>query len=146
MTAAGSPDGEVFSTPVELRWRASPLTRSIATCAAVAIACALLTGRAELVAFAAPLLGVLCSLGWQRPVPTVEVHGHPGLQRCFESEQVRVTVSATADDGGVVGLYCSVLPGMEIEAVGGTKPAGSSVTVAVQAPRWGRYPISAAVR
>lgn len=146
MTAAGSPDGEVFSTAVELRWRASPLTRSIATCAAVAIACALFTGRAELVAFAAPLLGVLCSLGWQRPVPTVEVHGRPGLQRCFESEQVRVTVSATADDGGVVGLDCSVVPGMEIESVGGTVKAGSRATATVQAPRWGRYPIRATVR
>lgn len=131
--------GDTVSANPELRWRASPLTNSITTCAAVAIACALLTGRWELVAFAAPLLGVLCSIGWQRPVPTVTVHGQPGLQRCFESEKVRVSVWADADDGGTVGLDCTVLPGMELDA-------GPGTAMAVLAARWGRYPIRATVR
>ncbi|MGB3354274.1 MAG: DUF58 domain-containing protein [Mycobacterium sp.] len=133
---------DVSRTVAELHWRASPLTRSIATCAGVAIACAVLTGRWELIAFAAPLLGVLCSLGWQRPAPTVEVQGRPGLQRCFESEQLRVEVSASADDGGPVRLVCSAPTGMALEVV----DRAPSTTVAVQAPRWGRYPIRATVR
>ncbi|RZT24408.1 uncharacterized protein (DUF58 family) [Mycobacterium sp. BK558] len=126
----------------ELRWRASPLTRSIATGAAVAIAAALLTGRWELIAFAAPLLAVLCSLGWQRPVPTVSVTGEPALNRCFEGEQVTVTLSAHADDGGAVRLAAVPPPGMDLDVVA----AGSAPTVAVRAQRWGRYPIEATVR
>ncbi|MGZ8801697.1 MAG: DUF58 domain-containing protein [Mycobacterium sp.] len=118
----------------------------MATCTGAAIACALLTGRWELVAFAAPLLGVLCSINWQRPVPTVEVHAQPGLQRCFESEQARVCVWANADEGGAAGLRCAVLPGMELEVISEMGDAGPSATVQVRAARWGRYPIRATVR
>ena len=83
MTSLGDHAVKPAGAVAELRWQASPLTRSIATCAGVAIACALLTARWELIAFAAPMLGVLCSVGSQRPVPTVQVRGQPGLQRCF---------------------------------------------------------------
>jgi len=147
MTFPGDPAGCSPGGITELRWGASPLTRSIATCTGVAIACALLTARWELIAFAAPLLGVLCSVGWQRPVPTVRVQGQPGLQRCFESEQVRVSVWADADDGGAVELGFSVLPGMELEVdPEKASETGSERTVAVLAARWGRYPVRAAVR
>ncbi len=139
----GDNGGEPARVVPELRWRASPLTRSIATCTSVAIACALLTSGWELIAFAAPLLGVLCSIGWQRPVPTVQVQGKPGLQRCFESEQVRVSVSAEADDGAAVDVECSVLPGMELEVV---REEARGRIVALQADRWGRYPVRASVR
>ena len=124
----------------ELHWRASLLTRALATCVAAAIAGAVLTGRWELVAFAAPLLGVLCSSGWQRHVPTVDVRGNPQFQRCFEDDQVRVSISASADDGSVVGVDCSALPGMEVvDARGGA-------SLLVRAARWGRYPVCATVR
>ena len=147
MTSPAHHVGEPSRVVAELRWRASPLTRSIATCAGVAIVCALFTARWELIAFAAPMLGVLCSLGWQRPAPTVRVQGQPGFQRCFESEQVRVSVSAEADDGEPVGLNCSAVSGMELEVVAdGTGDGTPGRTVAVQADRWGRYPIRAAVR
>jgi len=161
-TSPGDPVGWSPGAITELRWGASPLTRSIATCTGVAIACALLTARWELIAFAAPLLGVLCSVGWQRPVPTVQVQGQPELQRCFESEQVQIGVRADADDGGAVELDFSVLPGMELDcdaekvetekgepgrvAAGRGSAAASQRTVAVQAARWGRYPVRAAVR
>ncbi len=125
-----------------MSWRASPLARSVATCAAAAIAAALLVGRWELIAFAAPLLGVLCSVGWQRPPPAVEVFGEPDLQRCFEGEQVRVAVSARADDGGPVRLDWPAAPGLHLEVV----EPGPAPTVAVSAARWGRYPITATVR
>ncbi|MGB1225345.1 MAG: DUF58 domain-containing protein [Mycobacterium sp.] len=152
-----SSPGEPSSVIAELRWRASPLTRAIATCTGAAIACALLTARWELIAFAAPMLGVLCSIGWQRPAPSVRVQGQPGMPRCFETEQVRVNIWAEADDGGVVELGCSVLPGMELERVSNDDPAtrvameGSAQAAAgqtfdVQAARWGRYPIQASVR
>ena len=131
---------------VELRWRASPLTRAIATCAGVAIVGALIAGRGELIAFAAPLLGVLCSIGFQRRTPTVEVGGQPDLQRCFESERVQISVGAQADDGSPVALTCSALPGMDLEVISEGSGSGLGQTVAVHADRWGRYPIRASVR
>ena len=126
-------------TVVELRWRASPLTRSVATSAALVFGAAVLTGRWELIAFAAPLVAVLCSLAWQRPVPAVTVSGDPLQQRCFEGEQVQVTVSATADDGSGVRVSAGAPAGMTVER-------GAGPVVTVQAPRWGRYPIEATVR
>lgn len=125
---------------VELRWRASSLAKSIGTCAGVAIVAALIAGRWELVAFAAPLLGVLCSLARQVPTPTVLVHGSPPFQRCFEHEQVRVEVEASAADGSAVTVECSVAPGMERDE------AQEATALVVAAGRWGRYPIRATVR
>lgn len=127
---------------VVFRWRASPLTRAIATCAGVALAAAVIGGRWQLVAFAAPLLGVLCSLHWQRPVPTVHAHGEPDRQRCFETERSRVRVWAVEDAGheGFSEVVVSVpdIEGMdlEVEACGLTERV-----VTATARRWGRYPI-----
>lgn len=101
---------------VELRWRASQLTLAIATCAGVALAAAVVAGRWQLIAFAAPLLGVLCSISWQRPVPVIQVHGDPDSQRCFENEHVRVTVWVTTESvDAAVELTVSALAGMQFE-------------------------------
>lgn len=132
---------------VELRWRASALARAAATCVAAALVVALLTGRGELVAFAAPLLGVLCSVAWQRPVPTVTVSGRPGLRRCFEGEPVTVTVDAAVVDGtGDCRIAVHVAPvavtGLTAEVVDSAPP----LSVSLQAARWGRYPVRVAVR
>ncbi|MBO0678526.1 DUF58 domain-containing protein [Mycolicibacterium sp. S2-37] len=132
----------MFDTDVELDWRPSLLTKTLATCAGVALAAALVVDRWDLVAFAAPLLGVLCSLGWQRPVPSVRVHAGTRLQRCFESETVELTVWATADDGAAVALECEAVAGMSLDAAA----TGSTQTLRAQAARWGRYPIRAHVR
>jgi len=129
---------------VELAWRASPLTRSIATCAGVALVAAMLGDRWQLIAFSAPLLGVLCSLSWQRPVPTIRVHGQPDLQRCFEDEPVRITVWATADGTDTVPVELAVsAPAMRLETLDSESP--NAKTVAASADRWGRYPIRARV-
>jgi uncharacterized protein (DUF58 family) len=124
---------------VELRWHASPLTRALVTCSAVAMAAAVIGARWELVAFAAPLLGVLCSIGWQRPVPRARVHGEPGMHRCFESETAHVTVWAEAD-GEPMRLAVDVVAGMTLDT---TEAAPHRHTVAVSADRWGRYPVRA---
>lgn len=128
---------------VEIRWRASPLTLAIATCAGVALAAAVMGGRWQLVAFAAPLLGVLCSLSWQSPVPTVRVHAEPDAQRCFENEESRVRVWVTTDAGpAAVDLAVSAVDGMELEEIE-TDPQAK--TVAAVAKRWGRYHLRARV-
>ncbi len=135
---------ETRSTEVELRWSPSPLTRAVVTCAASALAVAVIGGYWQLVAFAAPLVGVLVSIGWQRQVPKVHVHAEPGAQRCFESEETRLSVWAVAETTDVaVDLTLEAVDDMRLETV---EPVSRQrQTVAVAADKWGRYPIVARV-
>jgi uncharacterized protein (DUF58 family) len=135
---------ETRRTEADLRWRASSLTLALATCAAVALAAALIGSSWQLIAFAAPLLGVLCSIGWQPPAPKVFVHAQPASQRCFETEQTQLSVWAAAESALTpVELSVSSVEGMRLEAHDGK--AGDPQKVAVAADRWGRYPIRARV-
>lgn len=142
----------IESQDVELRWRASKLTRAIATCAGFALAAAVIGGRWQLIAFAAPLLGVLCSITWQRPAPKVRVYGEPDSQRLFETEPARLTVWAIEEDGsapearGVSGveLTVSAVEGMQLE-LAELAPNSPAKSVVAMAQRWGRYPIRARV-
>ncbi len=135
---------ETRSTEVELCWRPSPLTRAIVTCAAGALAVAVVGGYWQLVAFSAPLIGVLVSIGWQPQVPKVHVHAEPGSQRCFESEETRLSVWATVETGDAPpDLTIETVDGMRLENV---EPVSRErQTVAVAADKWGRYPIVARV-
>jgi uncharacterized protein (DUF58 family) len=127
---------------VQLHWCASALTRAVATCAGVALAAALIGSCWQLVAFAAPLLGVLCSINWQRPLPKVDVHAEPGSQRCFEAERTQLTVWATTEiQGAAVELTVSAVDGMQLETLERTSRQRQSV--ATKAERWGRYPVRA---
>lgn len=129
---------------VEFRWRASRLTRAIATCAGFAMAAAVVGARWQLIAFVAPLLGVLCSISWQRPVPAIRVHGEPDAQRCFESEQAHLRVWITGEEHGLLTARLTVpdVEGMELEI---PADVGQEKTVAATAQRWGRYRIAARV-
>jgi hypothetical protein len=51
---------EIRSTQAQLLWRPSSLTLAILTCVAVLLAMAVIASLWQLVAFAAPLLGVVC--------------------------------------------------------------------------------------
>ncbi|OBF53249.1 ATPase [Mycobacterium sp. 852002-50816_SCH5313054-b] len=137
----------IHSSELEFRWRASPLARAIATCAGVALAAAVIGARWQLIAFAAPLLGVLCSISWQRPAPTIRVHGEPDSQRCFETERARLKVWVTEERGAsghaAVELTVSPVAGMELESL---EPISRHAkTVAATAQRWGRYPVRARI-
>ncbi|WP_343601391.1 DUF58 domain-containing protein [Mycobacterium sp.] len=128
----------------ELRWRASSLTNAIATCTAVTLAAAVIGSQWQLIVFAAPLLGVLCSISWQRPLPKVHVHAQPDSPRCFEGERATVTVwAATESVGTAVALRLSTVAGMDCDALQRTDSLRQ--TIAVTAQRWGRYPIRATV-
>src|ERR1700689_4039732 len=129
---------------VQLRWRASALTRAIATCAALALAVGLIRSCWQLIAFAAPLLGVLCSISWQRPLPKVNVHAEPGSQRCFEAEQTQLTFWADPQTlRASVELTVSPIDGMRLEVV--QRTSDRLQTLAPGAERWGRYPVRATV-
>ena len=136
---------EARRTEVELRWRPSPLTRTLVTCATAALAVAVVGGYWQLVAFAAPLVGVLVSIAWQHQVPKVHVYGEPGSHRCFESEESRLDVWAVAETPDVaVDLTIEAVDGMRLETV--EPAAGRKQTVAVTADTWGRYPIVGRVK
>ena len=111
-------------------------------CATVALAAALMSGRWQLVGFAAPMLGVLASVGWQRPVGAMSVQAAPDLIRSFENEQVtiRMDVSA-ASEGSTAALSVSAPAGMTAEILDDTDP--QAITVGASADRWGRYPLTA---
>jgi uncharacterized protein (DUF58 family) len=131
----------------EFLWRASSLTQAIATSAGVALAAAVISGRWELIAFAAPLLGVLCSISWQRPVPAIRVHADPDSQRGFEDEQARLTVWVTEEAGAgqasSVELTVPDIGGMQLEVLDSQGRQGK--TVVASARRWGRYFIRAQI-
>ena len=122
-----------------MRWRASSLTLALASCTAVTLAVALLGSRWQLVAFAAPLLGALVSLPWQRPLPRVQVHAEPPLVRCFEGEEVRLEVWATCEDGTPVDVAVTTVAGASCEV--SEQPSGR-LEVVLRAGRWGRYPVT----
>jgi len=149
MGRPGEPNesGVIQGREVEFRWRASPLTLAAATCAAVALAAAVIGDRWQLIAFAAPFLGVLCSISWQRPVPTIRVHGEPDSQRCFENEQVRLRVWASeegeAAGSAVVEVAVPSVEGMQLEVLGSDSRHAKTITATPQ--RWGRYSIRARI-
>ncbi len=145
---------ETRATDVELHWRASALTSALIICVGVALAGALIFSRWQLIAFAAPLLGVLGSIGWQRPVTRVRVHGEPGFSRCFEDEQAPTHVWVTSESADVAVTLDVAGPnaqvdGMELEILDSLEDpdgdSGQSKRVAASADRWGRYPLRARV-
>jgi uncharacterized protein (DUF58 family) len=144
MSESGDGAPETRDTDVEFRWHASRLSLAIATCSAVALAAALIGSRMQLIAFVAPLLGVLCSIPSQRPASKVRAHAQPGLMRCFEAEQARTTAWVTTESVDVAVEFEVTAPeGMDTDVLDG----GSAwvKTIAAQAERWGRYPLSARV-
>lgn len=110
-------------------------------CAAAALAASLIFGRWQLIAFAAPMLGVLSSAAWQRPVPRISVRCEPDFIRCFEGEQVTTRVDlGTTDEVAAVALSVTAPSGMQTDVL-----PGDSGDVVASAPRWGRYPLRARV-
>lgn len=137
-------DPQRSAVEVEFQWQASPLARSLATGVALALVLAVGASRWQLLAFAAPLLGVLSSLSRQPPVPAVRVQAEPVSQRCFESETVHLTIHATpaAADATAVNLAVSSHPAIQLETAAESSRRKS---VTASAGRWGRYPIRATV-
>ncbi|WP_225727673.1 MULTISPECIES: DUF58 domain-containing protein [unclassified Nocardia] len=127
----------------ELSWRPAPLVYMLAGCAAVALVSAIALGKWQLVVFAAPLLGVLATAPLQLSTTRIQVDGG-GTSRCFETEEVVLTIAAFVEHGHAL-LRCKPekVAGLDIqveEAVdSGQTPAGLRLALSTQ--RWGRYPI-----
>lgn len=143
MTAASGVTDERH-TEVVLRWHASALTRAIALCVGVALVAAVIGSRWQLVAFVAPLVGVLASIGWQRHPPSLSVHARPAMTRCFENERVQTDAELAVDGDVIAAIELSAVPGMDVEELDGGTAVHQSVATSAQ--RWGRYPLHARVR
>ncbi|MCX5043279.1 DUF58 domain-containing protein [Aldersonia sp. NBC_00410] len=131
----------------ELRWRVAPLTGAIAACAAVALIGAVALARPDLVAFAAPLLGVLVSAAWQRGSGAVRASAEPDTVRCFESEPMRIAVTAEPVSGGTrMRADLAPLPGVTVDLDETATDSGAAGFVAdLTAPRWGNYAVTAQI-
>lgn len=131
---------DTTTVDVQLRWRATPLAKALVTVLAAALAVAVIGSRWQLLVFAAPMIGVLCSVWWQRPAAGLQVSGRPAVVRCFESEPAQVTLAVT---GAPAALTVAPTAGMQLTvAAGATRDRR---TVEGSAPRWGRYPVRATV-
>lgn len=139
---SGSAVTAEHATGVELHWRASALTQALATAVAVALVTAVAASAWQLAVFAAPLLGVLASYRWQRRAPAVTVCADRATLRCFETEDVRLTVWASASDGSAVQLEVLGANGLRHEAIP-RDDGRTEVTAAAQ--EWGRYPVTVRV-
>ncbi|MGQ4616934.1 DUF58 domain-containing protein [Nocardia sp. R7R-8] len=131
----------------ELRWRPAPLVFMLAACAAAALVLAVVLGRWQPLVFAAPLLGVLATAPWQQSSTRIRVDGG-GTLRCFESEEVTLTVAAVVTKGhALLRLKPESSTGLEIqvEELGDSGVAPAGLRLALSAGRWGRYPISVRV-
>jgi uncharacterized protein (DUF58 family) len=128
-----------------LTWRPSPLAVAVATCAAVALAVAVLAGRWQLAAFAAPLVGVLVASTAPHGDTSIWVRADPPSVRLFESETAEFTIRAESDAAGALLSVEAVEPRDGVDAV--LQP-GSDATAELQitAQRWGRYRAPVRVR
>ena len=90
--AATGPDGPRLTSRA-VTWRAAPRLRRLATVSLVAVLAAAVTGRAGLLLLAAPALAALAvSRGRARPA-TVQAETALSATRCFEGEEIEVTVA-----------------------------------------------------
>jgi uncharacterized protein (DUF58 family) len=133
---------EARCTEVVFNWHAAPLGRALAVCAAMALGAAAMASSWQLIAFAAPLLGVLASVAWQRRPATACVHSQPDLLRCFESERVRLKVWADTTGGTDVAVDVIPVGGARVDVLDRQR---DSLTLTLSAQRWGRYPIGVRV-
>jgi uncharacterized protein (DUF58 family) len=127
------------SREVEFDWGASRLTGAIATCLAVAIGLGLASSHWQLIVFAAPMLGVLWSIGRQPPTPRTHVCVRAESVGFFEGERIRLSIWVETDStSAAVQLTAAAVDGMTMQVV---ERDSDRVTLVCSAERWGRYPI-----
>lgn len=93
----------------QVSWHPSRGTRRLATVALLALAAALITGHAGLLLLAAPLLAVLAVAPHGRRPDDVEISATASAGRCFEREEIELTVTAkVADQMEVISLLLAL--------------------------------------
>ena len=132
------------------RWHPSPRARNLATAALLALLAAIVTGHAGLVLLAAPALGALALMPRRGPSSGPAVAVALSGTRCFEGEEVTVTVTVTAPRP-LDEIVAELVPAPHVALVSGP-PAQAflragrvTATWVVRPARWGRYPPSTVV-
>jgi uncharacterized protein (DUF58 family) len=147
---AASPTSLPAAAPAPAGWLASARTRSLATAALLTLVAAIVTGHAALVLLAAPALGALAVLPRRRPAGELAAEVTLSGARCFEGEDVTITVTVRGPLEQVVvqlepapsvtladpARSRQVLPGDGAVAGPG---GGWAAQWVVRADRWGRY-------
>jgi uncharacterized protein (DUF58 family) len=128
------------------RWLPSARSRSLATAALLSLVAAVLTGHAALVLLAAPALGALALMARRRP-PELGIDVSLSGSRCFEGEDVTVTVTAIVGaaqplDEVIVELKPApqaVLAGASPSAQAFLRTGRATARWIIRCDRWGRY-------
>ena len=80
-----------------MTWRPTALNISLLTLAGWALFLGVLTGRADLIVVAVPLVVALAAGRRARGVPSLEIHQSLSTDRVMEDERVTVTITVRAD-------------------------------------------------
>jgi uncharacterized protein (DUF58 family) len=129
-----------------MSWLPSARSRSLATAALLALVAAVLTGHAALVLLAAPALGALALMPRRRP-PELDIDVALSSSRCFEGEDITVTVTAAVPAGQpldeiVLELRAApqaVLAGASPPAHAFLRTGQATARWVIRCDRWGRY-------
>lgn len=134
------------SQALQLRWRPSAHARRLSAAALLALAAAIVTGRAALVLLAAPALAVLATAGRIGRCGEINVDVSLPAGRCFEGEDVEVRVTVECPhplDEITVSLP---VPGTFRLAAGpasqtAVRAARAEARWALRPARWGRHQV-----
>jgi uncharacterized protein (DUF58 family) len=134
-----------------MSWYAAARARALATAALLALVAAVLTGHAALVLLGAPALGALALMPRRRPRGALAVDVTQSGSRCFEGEDVTITVTVRTDPPQPLDELTVELETAPQVALADSSPrthtflraAGSGVPATarwvIRADRWGRY-------
>jgi uncharacterized protein (DUF58 family) len=119
--------------------------RNLATTALLGLAAALLTGHAALVLLAAPALGALALMPGRRPPAELAVEVTRSGSRCFEAENVTITVSVRAPAGlDQITVTLEAAPDVTLIDGAATRTFAdadrATVRWVLRPGRWGKYP------
>jgi uncharacterized protein (DUF58 family) len=92
-TLPGAGSARPRLTAHAVTWRAAPRLRRLATGSLLALLAAAVTGRAGLLLLAAPALGALAVSGGRPRPATVQAQTALSATRCFEGEEIEVTIA-----------------------------------------------------
>ena len=130
-----------------MSWYPTARARGLATAALLALVAAVLTGHAALVLLAAPALGVLALMA-RRPQdhrPALDIDIALSSSRCFEGEDVTVTVSVAVSITGAPPLdeivieLQATLAGPSPRAQTFLRAGRASARWVIRPGRWGRF-------
>jgi uncharacterized protein (DUF58 family) len=126
-----------------VRWYPSSRSRNLATAALLALIAVLLTGRAALIPLAAPALGALALSAARRPAGDLTVEVTRSGSRCFEHEDVTITVAVRGGELDEIVITLDPAPQVTVADMSRTRTflrsEAPSARWVLQATRWGRY-------